>query len=127
MQVKNYGVCTVGMMATLDGTDGFITAGQCADGEKCSKVGQDAICSVIGTATVGTHDSDSNETCDCAFVGIDSGSRTMDASSHWDPYYLTSAADVNVVGFVKITGKGFVWQSSFPPARPQVPESECTL
>ena len=105
-QVTNHSGCTVGMRATYDGDDGFVSAGHCADGEKDSDVGQDSISSVIGTVSKETFNQGSSyETCDCTFIEIDSGSRSMDADVYWDTYYPTSAADASVNDYVKIYGK----------------------
>lgn len=105
-EATNHSGCTIGMRATYDGDDGFVTAGHCLDGETDSDVGQDSISSVIGTVSKETFNLGSSyETCDCGFVEIDSGSRSMDADVYWDSYYPTSAADPSDTDYVKGYGK----------------------
>lgn len=106
MQVTGMGNCTIGIRATYGGDDGYVTAGHCADGHEDDNVGQDSISSVIGTVSKETYNAGSSyETCDCAFIEIDSGSRTMDADVYWDSYYPTSEADASDEDYVKIYGK----------------------
>ena len=105
-EVDNHGPCTIGMRASYSGDDGFVTAGHCADDETNSDVGQDTISSVIGTVSKETYNEGSSyETCDCAFIEIDSGSRTMSDDVYWQSYYPTSAADASEDDYVKIYGK----------------------
>ena len=101
------GPCTIGMRATYDGEDGFVTAGHCVDGKTDSTVYQDEDngSQSIGTVSKETYNLGSSyETCDCAFVEIDSGSVTMDADVYWQNYYPTSATDASDTDYVKIYG-----------------------
>ena len=106
MQVTNHGTCTIGMKAAYKDNAGFVTAGHCADGEIGSDVGQDSISSVMGTVSMELYTPGSeHETCDCAFVEIESGDRSMDAEVYWDSYYPTSAAHASLGDYVKTYGK----------------------
>ncbi|MDE0526471.1 MAG: hypothetical protein OXI27_07765 [Thaumarchaeota archaeon] len=107
MQVVNHNSCTIGMRATYDNDAGYVTAGHCADGDVDGNVGQDSISSVIGTVSKETYDKDARyETCDCAFIEIESGDRDMDPEVYWQSYYPTSAAHASLDDYVKIYGKG---------------------
>jgi hypothetical protein len=102
------GPCTIGMRATYDGEDGFVTAGHCVDGKTDSTVYQDEDngSQSIGTVSKETYNLGSSyETCDCAFVEIDSGSVSMDADVYGYSYYPTSAINASVDDYVNIYGK----------------------
>ena len=106
MQVINRSHCTIGMRATYDNNEGYVTAGHCADDEENNAVGQDSINSEAGTVLRETYDDDVQwETCDCAFIEIESGDRDMDPEVYWQSYYPTSAAHASLDDYVKIYGK----------------------
>ena len=97
------------MRATYDGDAGYVTAGHCTDGETGSNVGQDSISSVVGIVSKETYDADvAYETCDCAFVEIESGFRDMVPEVYWQSYYPTSAAHASQDDYVKTYGKNGV-------------------
>lgn len=104
MQVDNHGSYTIGMKATYKDKSGFVTAGHCADGETCRNVGQDSIISVIGTVLETYTAGSAYETCDCAFIETESGSRNMTAGVYWQSYYPTSAVYASLNDYVKFYG-----------------------
>ena len=106
MQVTDHGHCTIGMRATYDNDEGYVTVGHCADDETDRDVGQDTVISEVVTVSKETYDDDVQwETCDCAFIEIESGDRDMDSEVYWQSYYPTSAAHASLDDYVKIYGK----------------------
>lgn len=69
MQMQDHGYCTVGLKATYNGAEGFVTAGHCTDGSTGDDVGQPTLARVIGTVVRETFDRNNWLLyCDCAFI-----------------------------------------------------------
>lgn len=114
MQVEDHESCTVGLKATYDEQEGFVTAGHCADGSTGDDVGQPFLSRVIGTVIKETFDKRNEyEYCDCAFVAspVSVANKVLGLNDRYYPDHTHTVSDndwVKMYGAVNGKKIGYV-------------------